>query len=412
VSYIAIPILFDDKPIGVLAVHRLRNRQRQFKSDLNVLRITAAMIAQVLRVNELVAEKTAHLMSENRYLKNVLDTQGTAYGIIGESQSLRRVLKQANQVADTQATVMLTGESGTGKEKFARMIHLISERRDKPFICINCAAIPETLLESELFGHEKGSFTGATRSKPGKIELANHGTLFLDEIGDMPLELQSKLLRVLQERVIQRVGGSAEIPVDVRIITATHKNLQESVNDGSFRLDLYYRLNVIPIALPALRERSGDIKILARHFINVMNHKYGRNMVFDDDALERLEIFDWPGNIRQLENVIERSVLMSSSNRLTMQDIDAVLADEASVKPVSAAVLESIPIQKEEIMNATSSYGNNLNVRPYLKVRGDEKQTILDALQRCGNNKTRAALSLNMTPRQLRYRINKLGISL
>ena len=219
---------------------------------------------------------------------------------MGESQSIRNALKQTLMVSETPVTVLLTGESGTGKEKFSQVLHLNSPRKDKPFLAINCGAIPEHLLESELFGYEKGAFTGANQQKKGKFELANNGTLFLDEIGDLSLELQTKLLRVLENQVIQRVGGLRDIPIDVRIVTATHKNLQNEVNNGNFRLDLFYRLNVFPIHLPPLKDREGDIRILSRHFLLNANKEYLKNTVLSKGVLERLESFSWPGNIRQL----------------------------------------------------------------------------------------------------------------
>ncbi|WP_038043727.1 sigma-54 interaction domain-containing protein [Thioalkalivibrio sulfidiphilus] len=402
VAYIAVPIQRDRQVVGVLAVHRLRRRQRSFHADLDVLRVVAATIGQILHINTLVAERTAELVTENRYLKNVLDTQGSVYGVLGESSAIRHVLKQAHRVADTQATVLITGESGTGKEKLARMVHMASQRRDMPFVCINCAAIPESLLESELFGHEKGAFTGASHAKPGKIAQADGGTLFLDEIGDMPLELQSKLLRVLQERTIQPIGGMKEIPVDVRIITATHQNLQDAVNQGRFRLDLFYRLNVIPLHLPALRDRAGDARLLARYFLSRFNHRHGCSVVFGDGALERIEAFDWPGNVRQLENVIERAVLTCMDGVIDGAVMDTILNSESRV------VRSAFEPTHEPARSDTGPRAQS--VRPYLPVHENEADRILEALKRCAGNKTRAALSLGLTPRQLRYRIQKLEL--
>lgn len=292
---------------------------------------------------------------------------------------------------------MLVGESGTGKEKFARMIHVAGIRSDQPFICINCAAIPESLLESELFGHEKGSFTGAISAHTGKFELASGGTIFLDEIGDMDIDLQAKLLRTLQEKSIQRIGGSQEIPVDVRIITATHKNLQDMVNNGMFRLDLYYRLNVIRINLPALRERKGDIRLLATYFINRENQRYGRNIILQEEALVMLAQYDWPGNIRQLENVIERTVIMTDKNLVSASDIEQILTEDARIGHASEhrTLYNSIPA---------------MIGRPYARVQEQERQFILDALQRSGGNKTQAAKQLGFTARQLHYRLTKLEI--
>jgi Nif-specific regulatory protein len=411
VAYIAVPLLKDDTPIGVLAAHRLRRRQRPFSDDLRILRVVATLITQMLQIQRLISERTAALVSENRSLKNALDSKGSAYGILGESTALSNALRHAHRVADTAASVLLTGESGTGKEKFARMLHLASSRKDGPFVALNCAAIPSDLLESELFGQEKGSFTGATQAKKGRIEMASGGTLFLDEIGDLDMELQSKLLRVLEEQTIQHVGGVRDIRVDVRVVAATHKNLQKAVNDGSFRIDLFYRLNVFPIHLPPLRERAGDVRILARHFLNAANHDYKRNVQFGPGVIERLDSYDWPGNIRQLENVVKRAVLMAGTEQMSFSEIEAILMQESNVSRN-----REVPRR----MEPPPSYGNGMmrpdephtdtSVRPYAWVREDEAEAITTALQRCGGNKTRAALSLGLTPRQLRYRLEKLGL--
>jgi Nif-specific regulatory protein len=471
VSYIALPIQQQDRTIGVLAVHRLRQRERPFQRDLTLLRVIATLIAQVLRVSDLVAERTAHLLSENRLLKNRLESRGAAYGIIGASHALHQAIHQSLQVASTNTTVLLLGESGTGKERFARMQHLASRRNTGPFISVNCAAIPAALIESELFGHEKGAFTGAHAAKLGRMELASGGTLFLDEIGDLDLELQAKLLRVLENKLIQRVGGTRDIPVDVRIIAATHKNLQEAVNDNRFRLDLFYRLNVFPIRLPPLRARHGDVPLLARHFLNSANQEYDRSLVFGPGALEALEHFAWPGNIRQLENLVKRAVLMSPAPMIERELIEQILSEEAAIhqplldppSPPAAHTLSAGSIRHTqhpsppapspvicrpgmrgatppEVACAGAVSGQTLPSdagagswagqaaarrgapeaeaftesapRPYAWVREDERTEILAALKRCRGNKTRAALSLGLTPRQLRYRMSKLSIQI
>jgi len=407
VSYIALPLLHEDKPIAVLAVHRIRNRQRSFDKDLSTLRIIATFIVQILMVNRLISERTAELIHENQYLKNALDSRGSSYGILGESTSLQVALLQAQRVANTQVSVLLTGESGTGKEKFARMLHLSSRRKDEPFVAINCAAIPQDLIESELFGHEKGSFTGAISSKKGKIEMAHGGSLFLDEVGDLNFDLQAKLLRVLQEQVIQRVGGTREMSVDVRIIAATHRNLQQAVNEGRFRMDLYYRLNVFPIHLPPLRERITDIRILARHFINIANHEYNRNVILNNDVITQLEHYSWPGNIRQLENVIKRAVLMCPNHSIAAGDINTILNEEAQITMGQGAI-QALPLQDSAVLPETQRVDSTL--RPYAWVREDESEQIIAALRQSRGNKTRAAMSLGLTPRQLRYRLNKLDL--
>ncbi|MGW8247903.1 MAG: sigma-54 interaction domain-containing protein [Acidiferrobacterales bacterium] len=413
VAYLAVPIVLDEHPVGVLAVHRLRSRARPFERDLALLQIIATFIGQVLRVKELIAERTAHLLSENKLLRNKLESQGAQYGIIGESPALQRAIEQALQVAGTGTTVLLLGESGTGKERFARMQHLASDRASGPFIGINCAAIPANLIESELFGHEKGAFTGATSCKKGKIEMANGGTLFLDEIGDLDLELQAKLLKVLEDREIHHVGGTRAIKVDVRIIAATHQNLQEAVNENRFRLDLFYRLNVFPIRLPPLRARQGDVYILARHFLNTANEEYSRNVIFGPGSLEALENYQWPGNIRQLENLVKRAVLMCADSVISRELIEQILAEEEGIEsPVDINREEKrkgISIVTPGVAGSPGSQGV-YGIRPYARVRNDEVEEIMTALQVNHGNKTRAAISLGLTPRQLRYRMQKLSI--
>ncbi len=399
VAYIAVPLRAGDATLGVLAVHRLRMRPRPFSVDLRTLKIIATFIVQILQIHNLIRERTAQLTSENQYLKEELDSQGRGFGILGDSPALRHALRQVRRAADTRVSVLLMGESGTGKEKFARMLHLASMRRDGPFIAINCAAIPAELIESELFGHEKGSFTGAAQTKRGKIELASGGTLFLDEIGDLDFDLQGKLLRVLEQQCIQRVGGTRDVAVDVRVLAATHKDLQRLVNQGRFRMDLFYRLNVMPISLPALRERAGDVRLLARHFLNDANHEYGHSIIFGSGAIERLEAYEWPGNIRQLENVVKRAVIMANGEAITAGDIETILRHESRVTTTGAIAI-SDPI----------AYGASL--RPYARVRAEETEVIIAALNKAGGNKTRAAMALGMTPRQLGYRLQKLGVKI
>ncbi len=402
IAYLAVPIMRDDTPVGVLAVYRLNTFLSDFDSDIYIIQIMASLIGQALHIHDLIT----CLKEENKALKSRKHEDNAVHGIIGKSANLRSSIEQARKAAVSQATVMLVGESGSGKERFARMIHLASERRDKPFVCINCAAIPESLLESELFGHEKGAFTGATTNRAGKFEIASGGTLFLDEIGDMPINLQAKLLRVLQERTVQRIGSNHEIAVDVRIITATNKRLEESVNSGSFRLDLFYRLNVIRISLPPLRERKDDIELLALYFLNRCNQLHRRNMMLNDAALAQLKQYEWPGNVRQLENVIERLVIMSDADLVTAYDVKSVLSEESGVaienaKPNRAAAPEERPALTSPL---------DFMSRPYSKVNPDERDIIINALGKARGNKTLAARTLGMTARQLHYRLNKLCI--
>ncbi len=405
VCFIAVPILTDGAPLGVLACHRLRNRPRPFQSDLHVLQIVAAMIGQALRLSTLVRERTSRLEQQNRALRSALEREGLQqHGILGRSPLLKGALKQAIRVADTEATVMLLGESGTGKEKFARMIHANSERRDGAFICINCAAIPDQLLETELFGHERGAFTGAVRTRHGKVELAEGGTLFLDEIGDMNLELQAKLLRLLQEKTVQRVGGDRDIPVNIRVITATHQDLQRAVNQGRFRLDLFYRLNVIPLQLPSLRDRVGDVALLARHFLSSFNHRHRRSLTFGPGVIARLESFPWPGNIRQLENVIERTVLVVAGPSICAADIEPILREESAID--RGADSHAPPLTPQPAIAAAGNAG-----RPYQRVDETAPEVLHAMIRRCRGNKTQAARELGLTARQLHYRLKKLGLT-
>lgn len=403
VSFVAVPIMLDGQPAGVLGCHRLRNRPRAFQADIHLLRIVAAMVGQTLRIGTLIRQHTEHLEQQNEVLRSALERQSFKHGILGESPMLLEALEEATRVAASDATVMLGGESGTGKEKFARMIHAHSPRAEGPFVCINCAAIPEQLLEAELFGHERGAFTGAVRSRAGKAEAAHGGTLFLDEIGDMTLDLQSKLLRLLQERCVQRIGGNQDISVDIRVITASHKDLQQAVNQGSFRLDLYYRLNVIPLRLPPLRERDGDVRLLARHFLHTFNHRHRRNLTLGAGVLARLESFPWPGNIRQLENVMERAVLTARGTAIEATDIEHILHEESNIGDTEQA---AVPEPSREFVASSPHWP----ARPYQRVEESDPQQLRAALERCRGNKTQAARELGLSPRQLHYRLEKFGL--
>lgn len=402
VSFIALPVECEGRTVGVLGVHRLRSRPRALADDMAILRTLATLIGQVLQVQRLVLERTARLEEENRALKQALSQRGgahAAFGIVGNAPSLQRALHQIEQVAGTEATVLLLGESGTGKELFARALHLQSPRAEAPFVKINCAAIPETLFEAELFGFEKGAFTGATQARVGRFEQASGGTLFLDEIGDVPLAMQVKLLRVLQERVIERLGSHREIAVDVRIVAATHQDLQRLVDAGRFRLDLFYRLNVIPVQLPALRERPEDIKHLARHFLNQLNQGYQRNAVLSPEGLAALVAHPWPGNIRQLYNVLERLVLLAEGGEIAPAAVDFALATE--VGNPATAVAAQVPATRP----------HDSVVRSYRTVGIGEGAEIERALHEASGNKSRAAQALGLTLRQLNYRIQRLALT-
>lgn len=272
----------------MLACHRIRSRQRHLNEDLAVLRVLAPLVGQLLQLEALVAEQSRQLEARNAVLANALNTQSVRYGLIGSSPPLMQALSELERVSQTQATVLLLGQSGTGKELFARAVHLASGRRDRPFIKVNCSAIPDALFESELFGYEIGAFTGASTARAGWFEQADSGTIFLDEIGELPLALQSKLLRTLQEGTLVRLGGLREVKVNVRLVAATHRDLAADVEAGRFRQDLYYRLHVIPIRLPSLAERREDIRALALHFVSRANQAHQRNVNLSPDALARL----------------------------------------------------------------------------------------------------------------------------
>lgn len=389
VAFIALPIEVNGVTTGVLACHRIRSRQRHLNDDLAVLRILATLAGQLLRLEQLVAEQTRQLVARNAALARALDSASARYGLIGRSPALLQALSELERVSQSQATVLLLGESGTGKELFARAVHLASGRHDQPFIKVNCSAIPETLFESELFGYEKGAFTGANASRAGWFEQANGGTIFLDEIGELPLAMQSKLLRTLQEGTLVRLGGTRELTVNVRLVAATNRELAAEVQAGRFRQDLYYRLNVIPIRLPSLRERGEDIRALALHFVNRANQAHQRNVNLAPDALARLETHAWPGNIRELGNLIERLVLLADHPLVTAETLERFMPQNPG-KPA--------PPTEPGV------------VRDYQSVRSHSAQALREALARHDGNQTRAAQSLGLTLRQFSYRLRKAGL--
>ena len=309
------------------------------------------------------AARMRQLEIENRRLREELSRPPGFTHLMGTSQALERVLKQAKSVAATSATVLLSGENGTGKEMLARAIHQESPRVTGPFVAVSCAALPEALIESELFGHEKGAFTSATQSHKGRFELANGGTLFLDEIGDLSAAVQVKLLRVLQEREFERVGGTKTLMVDIRLIAASNRDLEKEVAAGRFRQDLYFRLNVVPLHLPSLRERPEDIPILAAHFAAKSAQKYGHPMLeLDPELVEVLVDYDWPGNVRELENLIERLVVLSSSSTLGLEFVpEKMLRALPGTTPGDENTLEGAveAVKRKMIVNALQAEGNN-----------------------------------------------------
>lgn len=330
----------------------------------------------------LIVKRAFHvyaLEQENRKLSQ--KSASPLEGIVANSPQMLKVCKTIEKVAPTDATVLLLGESGTGKELFSRALHELSPRANKRFVAINCAAIPENLLESELFGYEKGAFTGAAKQTIGKIETANGGTLFLDETGDLPMPLQAKLLRFLQERVIERVGGRQEIPVDIRVICATHQNIPEQIKEGAFREDLYYRISEISLKIPALREREGDVILIARVLLNKYLQQPTSNKKirgFSPDAITALESYSWPGNVRELENRIKRAVIMAETNMITAEDLELEDVDEAPI-PLN---LRQVRDQAEfnAVLRAINLY--NGNISKAAELLGVSRPTLYDLMNK------------------------------
>ena len=325
------------------------------------------------------------LRDENTKLREELGVRYEFDNIVGRSPAMQEIFATITRIAPTRATVLLAGESGVGKDLIARAIHFHSPRRDKPFVKINCTALPENLMESELFGYEKGAFTGAVVGKPGKFEQADTGTVMLDEIGDVPPAIQVKLLRVLQERELERLGSNKTKHVDVRVIAATNVDLREALENGTFREDLYYRLNVLPLNIPPLRQRKVDIPYLADHFVKKVSMEMGRPCSISDEALDRLMAYDWPGNVRELENAIERSIVLCNGEVLRANDIKL-----DTNRTRSAQTADFLP--------------SGMSLDQY------EQSIIREALRRANGNKSQAARLLGITRNALRYRLTQMGI--
>lgn len=354
--------------------------------------ITKPFDVEELRLNVARALETTELKREVTSLRAQVANRYGFHNLVGKSPGMREIYSKIEQVADTRTTVLITGESGTGKELVARALHYNSSRRDRPFIAINCAALPETLIESELFGHEKGSFTDAQARKPGQFELAHGGSLFLDEIGDLSLPTQAKLLRVVQEREFTRIGGTHPIKVDVRIMAATNKNLEDLLRRKEFREDLYYRINVVSLYLPPLRERHEDIPYLAKHFLTQRRQEDKRSpQEFAKESLEVLSKYHWPGNVRELENIIEQAMVWSG---------------DATILP------EHLPINLRTDIHADMLRGETLSGRLSLDkaVMEFEREIILNALRKTDYVQTHASALLGITRRMLKYRMDMLGI--
>ncbi len=355
--------------------------------------ITKPFDVDELRLTLSRALSAKALKEENKRLRIELDKSFSFENIIGKSKAMKEIFKIVQQVADTRSTVLIMGESGTGKELISRAIHYHSNRKNYPFVTINCAAIPETLIESELFGHERGAFTNAIEKKLGRFELAHQGTLFLDEIGELSLTTQAKILRFLEEKEFTRVGGSKTIKVDVRLITATNRELTQLIKKGQFREDLFYRINVVPITLPPLRERKEDIPLLVDHFIKKFNEENNKNVRgVSKEALELMMNYDWPGNVRELENLIERSIALTSNEYIQPIELPSSFTQVSKTNDLK----ESILTGKLSFLKAEEEF---------------EKEVILDALKRSNYVQSHAAELLGVSRRILKYKMDKLGIN-
>jgi Nif-specific regulatory protein len=390
----AVPLREVRSTLGVLTAERRWSAGPfSFDDDLRVLTTAASMLATRVRLHR-AENPLARARTDSPAL---LPVRERFRGVVGASAPWRQVLDVVDRVAQSRATVLLRGESGTGKEVVARAIHDNGSRAGRAFIAVNCAALPEALLESEIFGHERGAFTGAATSRPGRFELADGGTIFLDEIGELPIGAQVKLLRVLQERQFERVGGRRTVTVDVRVVAATNRDLEEAVRQGSFRLDLYHRVQVVEIFLPPLRERRDDVPRLAEVFLADLAAEHGRRLTLTREALEALQRLDWPGNVRQLRNVLERLVVSHGEGPVTASDLDWLAPGIGKPFPTDAAAPPEIaPV--------------NIAVEAGGAEPGSERERVLDALERAGHVQARAARLLGMTVRQLRYRVAKFGI--
>jgi Nif-specific regulatory protein len=371
--------------MGAISVDRLFSKEIDFSEDVRLLSIITSMIAQAVKLKR-ITEDEERLITENIQLKDELKEKYNIHNMIGNSNSMHLVYEHIIQVAHSTATVLLRGESGTGKELVAHAIHYNSLRSQKPFVKINCGAIPENLIESELFGYEKGAFTGATERKIGKFEIADGGTIFLDEIGELPLPLQVKLLRVLQDKEFERVGGTKTINVNVRLIAATNSNLEEAIDQNRFREDLYYRLNVFPIYIPPLRDRKTDILLLAEHFLAKYAKENNKHIVrLSTLAIDLLNSYHWPGNVREVQNCMERAVLVCDGDTIQSTHLPPTLQRVDTV-----AVKENLSLAQQ--------------------VENFEKELIIDALKKSRGIKSKAAGYLSTTERIIGYKMGQYSI--
>ncbi len=452
-TFIGVPIKDRDQVIGTITIER--NYQEHslvsIDEDVRFLTMIAGLVGQTVRLQLLIARDREHLMQEGHRIEKVLDAKSSKRKdgvdeIVGESRAVRSILEKIAIVARTSLPVLLRGESGTGKELFAQAVHNLSSRKNQACIKVNCAALPESVLESELFGHEKGAFTGAVAQRKGRFELADGGTIFLDEIGDISASFQAKLLRVLQEGEFERVGGTRTMKVDVRLVAATNRNLEEAVANGTFRSDLYYRISVVPIVLAPLRERREDIPLLAREFLGRYNKDQGTEFTLSEDALAVLASCDFPGNVRELESCVRRTAAFARGSRISAQDFacknDSCLSSVLSkaitdrhvqrhgyiplpVAPSAAAVKPRLPASTLTRIDERSA---PLPIQPVAplpiepaQLSGDappfgalddpsEREHLTQAMEKAGWVQAKAARLLGITPRQMGYALRKHGI--
>jgi len=385
-SFVCVPVVLNRRAIGALAIDMVYKEQRNFERSTKFLGIVASMIAQAVKVQRLIEEDRRRLMDENTHLRQELRERYDFSNLVGGNGPMRQIYEQVTQVAGTNTTVLIRGESGTGKELIAHAVHYSSLRAKKPFVKVSCAALPESLIESELFGHEKGAFTGAEARKKGRFELAEGGTLFLDEIGDVNLATQVKLLRVLQQKEFERVGGTETIKANVRVIAATNKDLEKAIAAGAFREDLYYRLNVFTMFVPPLRERKADLLLLVDHFLEKFAREHHRSIKrISTPAIDMLASYHWPGNVRELENTIERAVVTC----------DGEVIHGHHLPPSLQTAEASGTVTRVSLKDAVSAY---------------EKDLIQDALKTTRGNRAKAARLLDTTERIMNYKVRAYGI--
>ena len=448
VSFIGVPIKIGEKVIGTMSIDRSWDEGAVFRADQDVrfLSMIANLIGQTIHLHRVIARDRERLMDESRRLEKELTSvkprkmRPRISGIIGDSPSIRSLLSKIEIVAKSNATVLLRGESGTGKELFARAIHELSPRSKAPFIKVNCAALPETVLESELFGHEKGAFTGAINQRKGRFEMADGGTIFLDEIGEISPAFQAKLLRVLQEGEFDRIGSTKTMKVNVRVVAATNRDLEEAVSRGTFRADLYYRISVVPLLLPSLRERKGDIPVLAESFLGRFNKENERELTLSSSALEVLKTCYFPGNVRELENCVYRTATLATGAAIIDDDfacrhdqcLSALLwkgsptpaptPNKSQPRPRPQIPLPVAPMRSnasEAVMPAAADSSADvhadLDEHPLFgggESESTERQRLVDAMEKAGWVQAKAARILGLTPRQIGYALKKHGVEI